>query len=53
MTRRTVSMLVCLTFVLGVALPAVAAEGVSGKWKMTSKSREGRARLGHHPRADG
>ena len=41
MTRRTVSMLVCLTFVLGVALPAVAAEGVSGKWKMTSKSARG------------
>ena len=37
MTRRTVSMLVCLTFVLAV-LPAFAAEGVSGKWKMTSKS---------------
>jgi hypothetical protein len=30
-------MLVCLTFVLAV-LPAIAAEGVSGKWKMTSKS---------------
>jgi len=41
MTRRTVSMLVCLTFVLAVALPAVAAEGVSGKWKMTSKSPRG------------
>jgi hypothetical protein len=41
MTRRTVSMLVCLTFVLAVALPAVAAESVSGKWKMTSKSPRG------------
>jgi len=41
MTRRTVSMFVCLTFVLAVALPAVAAEGVSGKWKMTSKSPRG------------
>ena len=41
MTRRTVSMLVCLTFVLAVALPAVAAEGVSGKWKMTSKTPRG------------
>jgi hypothetical protein len=40
MTRRTVSMLVCLTFVLTV-LPALAAEGVSGKWKMTSKSPRG------------
>jgi hypothetical protein len=40
MTRRTVSMLVCLTFVLAV-LPALAAEGVSGKWKMTSKSPRG------------
>jgi hypothetical protein len=33
-------MLVCLTFVLAV-LPAFAAEGVSGKWKMTSKSPRG------------
>ena len=41
MTRRTVSMLVCLTFVLAVAFPVVAAEGVSGKWKMTSKSPRG------------
>jgi hypothetical protein len=40
MTRRTVSMLVCLTFVLA-ALPVLAAEGVSGKWKMTSKSARG------------
>jgi hypothetical protein len=41
MTRRTVSMLVCLTFALAAALPAVAGEGVSGKWKMTSKSPRG------------
>jgi hypothetical protein len=41
MKRRTVSMVVCLTLVLAVALPAVAAEGVSGKWKMTSKSPRG------------
>ena len=42
MTRRTVSMLVCLTFVLAVALPVVAADaGVNGKWKMTSKSPRG------------
>ena len=40
MTRRTVSMLVCLTFVLA-ALPVLAAEGVTGKWKMTSKSARG------------
>jgi hypothetical protein len=40
MTRRTVAMLVCLTSVLAV-LPAFAAEGVSGKWKMTSKSPRG------------
>jgi hypothetical protein len=41
MTRRTVSILVCLTVALAFALPAVAAEGVSGKWKMTSKSQRG------------
>ena len=41
MTRRTVSILVCLTVALALALPAVAAEGVSGKWKMTSKSPRG------------
>jgi hypothetical protein len=41
MTRSgTVSMLVCLTFVLA-ALPVLAAEGVTGKWKMTSKSARG------------
>ena len=40
MTRRTVSMLTCLAFVLAV-LPALAAEGVSGKWKMTSKTPRG------------
>jgi hypothetical protein len=40
MTRRTISMLVGLTFVLAV-LPLAAAEGVSGKWKMTSKSPRG------------
>jgi hypothetical protein len=41
MTRRTVSMLVCLALVLAVALPAAADGGVSGKWKMTSKSPRG------------
>jgi len=41
MTRRTVSILVCLTVALALALPAFAAEGVSGKWKMTSKSARG------------
>jgi hypothetical protein len=41
MTRRTVSILVCLTFVLA-ALPVVAADvDVSGKWKVTSKSPRG------------
>ena len=41
MTRRTVSILVCLTVALALALPAVAGEGVSGKWKMTRKSPRG------------
>jgi hypothetical protein len=41
MTRRTVSILVCLTVALALALPAFAAEGVSGKWKMTSKTPRG------------
>jgi hypothetical protein len=41
MTRRTVSILVCLAVALALALPAVAGEGVSGKWKMTSKSPRG------------
>ncbi len=41
MTRRTVSILVCLTVALALALPAFAAEGVSGKWKMTAKNPRG------------
>ncbi len=42
MTRRTVSMLVGLTFVLAASLPVAAADaGVSGKWKVTSKSPRG------------
>jgi hypothetical protein len=42
MTRRTVSMLGCLTFVLAAAFPLAAAGGdVNGKWKMTSKSQRG------------
>jgi hypothetical protein len=41
MTRKTVSILVCLTVALALALPALAAEGVSGKWKMTSKTPRG------------
>ena len=41
MTRRTVSILVCLTVALALALPALAAEGVSGKWKMTAKTPRG------------
>jgi hypothetical protein len=39
MTRKTASILVCAAFAL--ALPALAAEGVSGKWKMTTKSPRG------------
>jgi hypothetical protein len=41
MTRRTVSILVCLAVALALALPAVAGEGVSGKWKMTTKNPRG------------
>jgi hypothetical protein len=41
MTRRTVSILACLAVVLALVLPALAAEGVSGKWKMTTKSARG------------
>ena len=41
MTRRTVGILVCLAVALAFAFPAVAGEGVSGKWKMTSKSPRG------------
>jgi hypothetical protein len=41
MTRRTVSIFVCIAVVLALALPAFAAEGVSGKWKMTTKSQRG------------
>jgi hypothetical protein len=41
MTRRNLTILLCLTVALAVALPAFAAEGVSGKWKMTSKSARG------------
>jgi lipoprotein-anchoring transpeptidase ErfK/SrfK len=41
MTRRTVSMLVCTALGLALVLPAVAAEGVSGKWKVTAKSPRG------------
>jgi hypothetical protein len=41
MTRRTVSILAGLAVVLALVLPALAAEGVSGKWKMTSKSARG------------
>jgi len=41
MTRRTVSILVCLTVALALALPAVAGEGVSGKWKMTRQTPRG------------
>jgi hypothetical protein len=41
MTRRTVSIVVCLAVALALALPAVAAEGVSGKWKMTRNTPRG------------
>jgi hypothetical protein len=41
MTRRAFSILLCLTVALALALPAAAGEGVSGKWKMTSKSARG------------
>jgi hypothetical protein len=41
MTRRTVSILVCAAVALALALPAGAGEGVSGKWKMTTKSPRG------------
>jgi hypothetical protein len=41
MTRKNLSTLLCLTVALALALPAVAGEGVSGKWKMTTKSPRG------------
>ena len=41
MTRRTVSIFVCMAVVLAFVLPAVAAEGVSGKWKVTAKTPRG------------
>jgi hypothetical protein len=41
MTRRAVSILVSMAVVLALVLPAVAAEGVSGKWKVTAKSQRG------------
>ena len=41
MTRRTVSILACVAVAFAVALPAAAGEGVSGKWKMTSKTPRG------------
>jgi hypothetical protein len=41
MTRRAFWTAVCVAFAVAVALPAVAGEGISGKWKMTSKSPRG------------
>jgi hypothetical protein len=41
MTRRTPSILASLAVVLALVAPALAAEGVSGKWKMTTKSARG------------
>jgi hypothetical protein len=41
MTRRVAWTVACAAFAAALTLPAVAAEGVSGKWKMTSKSPRG------------
>lgn len=41
MTRRTLSILACAAVALALTLPAAAGEGVSGKWKMTTKSQRG------------
>ena len=41
MTRRTASIFVFAAMALALALPAKAAEGVSGKWKVTAKSPRG------------
>ncbi len=41
MTRRTLSILACAAVAVALALPAAAGEGVSGKWKMTTKSQRG------------
>ena len=41
MTQRAASIFVCLAVVLALVLPAFAAEGVSGKWKMTAKTPRG------------
>ena len=41
MIRRAFWTVACVAFAVAVALPAVAGEGVSGKWKMTSKSPRG------------
>ena len=41
MTRRTVSILTSLTVAFALVVPAVAGEGVSGKWKMTTKTQRG------------
>jgi hypothetical protein len=41
MTRRAFGIAVCVAFAVAVTLPAAAGEGVSGKWKMTSKSSRG------------
>jgi hypothetical protein len=41
MTRRAVSIFVVVAAVRALVLPAVAAEGVSGKWKMTAQTPRG------------
>jgi hypothetical protein len=41
MTRRAVSIFVGVAAALALVLPAVAAEGVSGKWKMTAQTPRG------------
>jgi len=41
MTRRTASIFVFMAVALALVLPAVAGEGVSGKWKVTAKSPRG------------
>ena len=41
MIRRAFWTVACVAFAVAVALPAVAGEGVSGKWKMTRQTPRG------------
>lgn len=41
MNRRTLSIVACAAVAFALALPAAAGEGVSGKWKMTTKGPRG------------